>query len=144
MSQLFRYLYKDTDLYKVKNDVTDQVLPDYTEKVLVLISGELTKPNKELLKNILTAINIEIEDVKLIVIQALPDVEFIPSVNHKIIISFGAHKIVDSPLLEGKVDFSIVEIGSNKILLSCNLDELEKDREMKVKLWGIMKENFVN
>lgn len=143
MSQLLKYLYHDTDIYNIQSRDDLKTEPSIKEKVIILITHELSKANTELLKNILSAISVNIEDSYLASIGALPEAEFISRLDSKIIFSFGVHKMIDIPQFEGHADFSIVEFGSNRALLSCNLNDLESDREMKIKLWRRMKESFI-
>ncbi|MDH5599398.1 MAG: hypothetical protein OEY34_09745 [Cyclobacteriaceae bacterium] len=111
--------------------------------ILILVSNpgdEYLSPDKEeLLKKILQSVNLSFIDIALINISSHPHSDFLNLGN--IIISFGIEHVEEISAIP---HFYQSHPVNEKIIIRCHsLEQIADDRELKLKLWNCLKNQFI-
>jgi hypothetical protein len=104
---------------------------------LVVLVLPMNSQDKELLNNLLIAINKSFSDIKLI--DSFSDFKE----NFKILLSFGYQAELQHSLNKSLLEYTPHKIGENQILISKPLSALHGSKDQKTKLWKCLKELFL-
>jgi len=130
--------FLDEDLYLLKQkppkDASNENGEEPTDKgqIWVLIDADDQRKNDKLLKKIIAAANLSLDDIEIFNTISESQLES----NHTAILSFG------KPFLNVVSSYQIVERGKKKHLLVDSLSVIDKDRNKKKALWARLKKMF--
>jgi DNA polymerase III psi subunit len=122
--------------------------PVNRNKVMILFFNEqspyLKKNEEVLLKKILTAVHLKLEDVDLVNLNNIRRIDYIDILKDKVLnqlISFGI-SLTELNLQIHLIKYQMEKIEGIDILLADSLSVLEHDQDLKKQLWKCLKEMF--